>query len=555
MRVLFLLPLSLSLWVTTVLCSTLASASTSPPQVKLDQATFTGINNGSTNKFLGIPFAKPPTGDLRFRLPLPNDPYTGLFNATAFGPVCPQQNVTYTIPDNIAPEARAVLEASGSSLTDAEDCLTINVWQPEGVAEDAKLPVVIWIFGGGYESGGSAGFDGSVIVQRSIDMNQPIIYASVNHRVSAFGFLGGAQVKAAGVANLGLQDQRQAFRWVQKYISAFGGDPTKVTIWGESSGAISVALHMIANGGDNEGLFRGGFMESGSPIPYGEIEQGQWSYDQLVENAGCKNAADSLQCLREAPYEVLKKAMNASPSILSFKALNSSWVPRADGVFLLDPPQQAVLKGTVANIPFVSGNCDDEGTLFALSQANITTDSGTKEYLTSNYLSRATEAEVDQIFSVYPDDVTQGSPFDTGTENALTPEYKRLAAFHGDLIFIGTRRFFLQQRADKQSTWSFLSKRSKSLPDLGSYHSHDLANVYGGGELTTYLVNFVNHLDPNGNSTDTESPSVISWPQYTSSNPALMTFLDGTTPQEITQDTFRQDAIGNLTEVFLKYPL
>ncbi len=81
---------------------------------------------------------------------------------------------------------------------------------------------------------------------------------------------------------------------------------------------------MIANGGDNEGLFRGGFMESGSPIPYGEIEQGQWSYDQLVENAGCKNATDSLQCLREAPYEVLKKAMNASPSILSFKVSSLS---------------------------------------------------------------------------------------------------------------------------------------------------------------------------------------------------------------------------------------
>lgn len=87
------------------------------------------------------------------------------------------------------------------------------------------------------------------------------------------------------------------------------------------------------------------------------------------------------------------------------------------------------------------------------------------------------------------------------------------------------------------------------------YHTHDLANVYGGGELTTYLVNFVNHLDPNGNDTDTDSQSVLDWPQYTSSNPALMTFLDGTTPQEITQDTFRQDAIGNLTELFLKYPL
>lgn len=83
------------------------------------------------------------------------------------------------------------------------------------------------------------------------------------------------------------------------------------------------------------------------------------------------------------------------------------------------------------------------------------TNHATKEYIASNYLSRATEAEVDQLLSVYPDDVTQGSPFDTGTQNALTPEYKRLAAFSGDLIFIAARRFVLQQRMDKQPTWSF----------------------------------------------------------------------------------------------------
>ncbi|KAI0084373.1 carotenoid ester lipase precursor [Irpex rosettiformis] len=512
------------------------------PQVQLDQGVFTGINNGTTNRFLGIPFAKPPTGDLRFRLPVANDPYTGVVNATAFGPACPQQTLQYTIPDNLAPEAKAVLAATSGSLPDAEDCLTINIWQPSDVAEGTKLPVVIWIFGGI--------FDGSVIVQRSIEMNQPIIYASINHSyvLLAFGFLGGAQVKAAGVANLGLRDQRQAFRWVQKYISAFGGDPTKVTIWGQSSGAISVGLHMVANGGDNENLFRAGFMQSGSQIPYGDVENGQWSYNQLVGNVGCQNASDSLQCLREVPYDALKAAMNASPSILSRQALNSSWVPRADGVFLVDPSQQAVLKGTVANIPFVSGNCDDEGTLFALSQTDITTNNGTREYISSNYLSNATEAEIDRVLAVYPDDIAQGSPFDTGSENALTPEYKRLAAFQGDLIFIGTRRFLLQHRSDKQPAWSFLSKRSKSTPDLGSFHGHDVPLVYGPSDLTDYLVNFVNHLDPNGNGS-------MEWPRYTPSSPALMTFLDGDTPQTITQDTFREDAIGNLTELFLKYPL
>ena len=118
-----------------------------------------------------------------------------------------------------------------------------------------------------------------------------------------------------------------------------------------------------------------------------------------------------------------------------------------------------------------------------------------------------------------------------------------------------------------------MSKRSKSTPDLGSvrslppfndffvhvlkaaafqYHGHDLANIYGPGELTDYLINFVNTLDTNGNGSQA---GITSWPQYTPSSPALMTFLDGDTPQTITQDTFREDAIGNITELFLKYPL
>ncbi|KAI0804500.1 carotenoid ester lipase precursor [Irpex lacteus] len=525
-----------------------ASLGAPGPQVQLDQGTFIGSRNGSINRFLGIPFAKPPVGDLRFRLPVPNDPYTGAYNATNFGQVCPQQTLSPSLPDNLAPEAKAILIAFSATFPDSEDCLTINVWQPSDLPKGKKIPVAAWIFGGGFEEGGSPAFDGSVIVQRSIEVGQPIIYVSMNHRVSAFGFPGGSQVKAAGVGNIGLHDQRQALRWIQKYISAFNGDPSKVTIWGVSSGAISVSLQMLANGGDTEGLFRGAFMHSGSPIPFGDISHGQRTYDQLVAYAGCQNASDTLQCLREAPYDVLKAGMNASPSLFSRLAFNISWVPRTDGVFLLDPPQQAVLKGAVANIPFVSGDCDDEGTIFSLSQGDITTNEELEEYLASNYLPNATTAEVQRLLEVYPDDVTQGSPFDTGSQNALTPQYKRLAAFHGDFVFNGPRRFFVQQRSQKQPVWSFLSKRAKSTPDLGAYHGNDMPNVYGPGELTDYLINFVNHLDPNGNGS-------AYWPQYTPTNPTLMTFLDGPTPQELTQDTFREEAIGTLTELFLKYPL
>lgn len=133
--------------------------------------------------------------------------------------------------------------------------------------------------------------------------------------------------------------ERQAFRWVRQYISAFGGDPDKITMcvqpydshihvrkgystylhssWGESAGAISVALHMIANRGDHEGLFRAGFMQSGSPIPFGTVDQGQQSYDHLVESVGCQNSTDSLQCLRTVPYEAFKAALNSSASNVS----------------------------------------------------------------------------------------------------------------------------------------------------------------------------------------------------------------------------------------------
>lgn len=197
------------------------------------------------------------------------------------------------------------------------------------------------------------------------------------NRSPAFGFLASQEVKDAGVGNLGLQDrkklsivlstsgssseflniscytsEREALRWVQKYIGAFGGDPTKVTMfvqllpyhqprfhtciqiltifcftpcslpsysWGESAGAISVALHMLTNGGDTEGLFRGAFMESGSPIPVGDITGGQPYYDDLVERTGCSGSSDTLECLRGVEYQTLLDAVNQSPSIFSYQ--------------------------------------------------------------------------------------------------------------------------------------------------------------------------------------------------------------------------------------------
>ncbi|KIJ12396.1 hypothetical protein PAXINDRAFT_14722 [Paxillus involutus ATCC 200175] len=522
----------------------------SSPTVTLDSATVTGVSSGSVNEFLGIPFAQPPIGNLRFRLPQGLPPYNTSFSATTYGHACPQQAAELPAVLGFLVEA---FEYSTNNtfnfvIPSAEDCLTLNVIAPADVAPDSKLPVVVWIYGGGFEGGGTNQYNGSVIVEKAISLGIPAVYVSMNYRVSAFGFLASQEVKDAGVGNLGLQDQRLALHWVQKYIGAFGGDPTKVTIWGQSAGAISVALQMVTNSGNPEGLFQAAFMQSGSPIPVGDITHGQKYYDALVYDTGCSSASDTLQCLRGVPYETLLDAMNQSPVIYSYQSLVLAWLPRVDGVFLTDDPQKLVQQGSVADVPFVTGDCDDEGTFYSFSTLNITTDTQFEEYVQTYWFPNATSTTIQELMQYYPDNIIQGSPFDTGVLNALTPQFKRLAAFQSDVIFQAPRRLFLQNRSGKQALWTYVNKRFKTVPFLGSFHGSDIFNVYGGQDMASYLVRFVSNLDPNGG-TD------LYWPQYTTAEPNMLEFLDGLIPQALTEDTYRVEAMEFLTNVTLTYPL
>ncbi|KAI0352094.1 carotenoid ester lipase precursor [Trametes cingulata] len=530
--------------------------------VQLDGATVIGTTDGVVDQFLGIPFAQPPIGKLRLQLPQPVAPYTGVINATTFGNQCLQQTLTLPdLPSNLPPEIPAFLQAL-LALEDAgppqsEDCLNINVIVPAGTTPDAKLPVAVvrplssfcladTHTSCGFQIGSNAVEPGAVVVNRSIEIGQPTIFVAMNYRLSAFGFLGGREVQAAGIGNLGLQDQREALRWVQKYISAFGGDPTKVTIWGESAGAISVALHMITNGGNTEGLFRAGWMESGSVYPSADITTLQPTFDSIAASVGCASAPDVLECIREAPVDALKAASDNTSTILSFQGLNTPWFPRVDGVFLQDNPMQLVLNGTVAQIPIVMGNNEDEGTLFSLASFNITTDDEFAGYVKQVYFPNATDAEVTRLLELYPSDPAAGSPFGTGDNFTFTPEYKRLAAFQGDLIFQSLRRFLLDQVSDKQTTRSFLSERNK-VTGVGAAHASELAIIFGGQDMTDFLIRFVNTLDPNG------GPE-IDWPAYTTDSRQLLAFLDGDTPLTLIQDTFRQNATDFDVVLSLEHP-
>ncbi|OJT02238.1 Lipase 1 [Trametes pubescens] len=519
------------------------------PSVVLGNATVIGFTNGTITQFLGIPYAQPPVGDLRLRLPQPISPYEGVINATSFGNQCIQQDfVLPPFPADVPAPAQEYLEAfiSIRDVPQSEDCLNLNVITPANATSESQLPVVVWIYGGGFQLGSNAVQPGDVIVARSLEIGHPVVYVAMNYRLSAFGFLGGKEVKEAGIGNLGLQDQREAFRWIQKYISAFGGDPSKVTIWGESAGAISVSLHMLTNGGDTQGLFRAGFMESGSPGTYGDILETQGTYDQIVSDAGCGSADDTLQCLREVPADVLHAAMDKSPSFVDFVQVNTPWNIRSDGVFLTEPPQQLLLSGHVANIPIVVGNDEDEGSAFAFPSLNVTTDDQFFDYLSSNFYPAARPDELAPLLDLYPADPAAGSPFGTGDAFAYSPQYKRISAFQGDWVEQAPRRLFARQLAQTQPVYAFLNKGGK-IDGIGAAHGTELANVYGGGDMADYLIRFASTLNPNGD-------GAFPWPAYTAESPQLLVFQDGAVPLAVGEDTYRAAQMEYLQELSAKYP-
>ncbi|OCH86430.1 carotenoid ester lipase precursor [Obba rivulosa] len=531
-------------WLVPSLASTASTHET--PSVVLDKGTFIGIRINSTNAFLGIPYAQPPVGNLRFRQAVAPEPYIGTHYATNFGDVCPQDIAPLTQNASAAvflepfemlwDETFPVVQANSS-----EDCLSINVYTPVGTQPGANLPVVVWLHIGAFLWGGSPATDGEVIVERSIENTQPVIYVSLNFRLNAFGFLPGQEAKDAGITNLGLRDQRQALRWVQKYIHQFGGDHTRVTLWGGNAGSISAAFQMLNNNGDSEGLFSGAWMSGGFPLPLNNYSQLQGTYELLVNQTTCQDSSDTLECLRQLPYETLFNAMLNVPPDQRF----GRWQVVLDDDFIADQPETLLKQGRVARVPFVISDVEDEGTQTALNLTFITTDEDVANYLTVDGLPGLPQEQVDQILALYPSDPAAGSPFGTGDLYAIYPQYKRMAAIIGDLEFHAQRRFFLNETSHRQPAWSYLSKEFK-LPVIGATDISDLINLYGPGDLTDRLINFVAHGNPNNG-------TGIFWPQWTISAPHQLN-IQNDSSFTIEDDTFRSEGINLLMALNIQFP-
>nr|ACN78942.1 lipase [Diutina rugosa] len=504
--------------------SLIASVAAAPTATLANGDTITGLNAIINEAFLGIPFAEPPVGNLRFKDPVP---YRGSLNGqsfTAYGPSCMQQNPEGTYEENLPKVALDLVMQSKvfqAVLSNSEDCLTINVVRPPGTKAGANLPVMLWIFGGGFEIGSPTIFPPAQMVSKSVLMGKPIIHVAVNYRLASFGFLAGPDIKAEGSSNAGLKDQRLGMQWVADNIAGFGGDPSKVTIFGESAGSMSVLCHLLWNGGDNtykgKPLFRAGIMQSGAMVPSDPVDgtYGTQIYDTLVASTGCSSASNKLACLRGLSTQALLDATNDTPGFLAFSSLRLSYLPRPDGVNITDDFYALVRNGKYAHVPVIIGDQNDEGTIFGLSSLNVTTNAQAREYFKQSFI-HASDAEIDTLMTAYPQDITQGSPFDTGVLNALTPQFKRISAVLGDLAFTLARRYFLNYYQGG-TKYSFLSKQLSGLPVLGTFHSNDLTfqnDLLGSGSLIydNAFIAFVNDLDPN------KAGLLVNWPTYTSSS-------------------------------------
>jgi para-nitrobenzyl esterase len=309
-------------------------------ETALGKAQGKTLDGGKVKAFLGLPYAAPPVGDLRWKAPAPPSPWKGLRDATRFSARCGQWPIWKDY----------IFEDAGPS----EDCLFVNVYAPATAHAGGRLPVMVWIHGGGYAagSGSEPRYNGAKLAERGV------VVVTLNYRMGVFGFLASddlAKESGGHAGNYGLMDMAAALRWVQANIRRFGGDADNVTIFGESAGSFAVSTLMAAR--DARGLFQKAIGESGGAFSdvirmQTALERGK--QDQAwVESLGVKSLAE----LRALPMEKLIEAAQKQ-SVVRFS-------PVVDGSFLTESVAATYAAGRQAHVPAIIGWNHDEraGTL------------------------------------------------------------------------------------------------------------------------------------------------------------------------------------------------
>ncbi|KAH7491184.1 Lipase 1 [Phytophthora ramorum] len=546
-------PLAYTLTIGSLLAA-FSSASDSPT-VTVKNGSYYGVYQDTYDQdlFLGMPYAQPPVGDLRFRNPEPlNSTWSDSKNATEYSPECYGYGSDQWVLGNVI----------------SEDCLTINVVRPSGVAEDAKLPVGFWIHGGGYYEGGNRDprYNFSSIINEATQAGKPFIGVSINYRLDGFGFMWGSAVKEAGVANLGLKDQRLALHWVQENIAAFGGDPDKVTIWGESAGAGSVGSQLVAFGGRDDGLFRGGILQSGAPASalssYTNASTFDVYYKNITDATNCSSVTDTLDCLRQVPVSELSAIFNSSVSS------SAPFSPTVDGDFIPEATAVLLSEGKFVHVPVLLGANHDEGTAFGSRGVNTT-----EQFLAYLFSRTSREESAAALADLYPDIPEIGIPGTLhghpGNDTAYGAMYKRVCAYAGDRSMHAPRRYAAEAwAANNVTSYSYVfNVLVNGLTQYtGATHFQEVAFVFynldGNGYENAVSVNpfksepetfsqlarmmtrmwtsFIVDQTPNNNGV-----ANVTWPEYTLDNPQNIVFdVNVTDLAYIEPDIYRAEAIA-----------
>jgi carboxylesterase type B len=304
------------------------------PVVRTENGALRGVRSDGVDGFLGVPYAAPPAGALRWRAPRPAASWRGVRDAGAYGNRCP------------------ALASTNGPESDTEDCLYLNVQRPATARPGDRLPVYFFIHGGGLVNGSSNQHDAGLIVR-----NTGVVVVTINYRLGVFGFLAhpalSGEPGAAGESgDYGFMDQQAALRWVRRNIGAFGGDPRQVTIGGESAGGWSTCAHLTAPG--SRGLFARAIIQSES-CPTQPLSAAEATGTTIAAAAGCADAAGAAGCLRgKTTTELLAAASGQG----SFSMVHG-------GPTLPAAPDSAVRAGDFAKVPIMIGANRDEGRTFA----------------------------------------------------------------------------------------------------------------------------------------------------------------------------------------------
>ena len=447
-----------------------------------------GELNGQTRQFLGIPYAAPPVGALRWRPPATAIPWQGVLQADAFASACAQ------------------LASIQAGASDTEDCLYLNVWAPDPAPAKPR-PVMVWFHGGGNQNGSAGdpvpfpGVPGHFYDAHVLAEEHDVVVVTINYRLNAFGFfahhaLAEEDPEYPFAGNQGLLDQRAALEWVRANIIAFGGNPKKVTIFGESAGSEDVCLHIAAGGARR--LFRRGISESGGcTTRQPTAAEGDSAAEAFTAAVGCRGAADELACLRQLPTSTFLAHLG-----------QGNFGPVVDGGFLPDQPRALFDSRRYARVPYLLGSNSDEGTLFFLGVPPVTTEAEYLAALVARY-----GALAPQVAAVYP------------ASDFPTPQDALVRAFGDSILVCSTYDTARRAAAGGANTYLYNFSREIPIPilqqlGLHAFHGSEIVYVFGsitpptpedgtlGALMRGYWARFARSGTPNVH-------GVFKWPRYT----------------------------------------